>query len=72
MTIGNNKICKCDLCGNVLEEGGQDVRELSHPYEFPYEIKWDGTECTITNKVVKHICAPCLDKVMGTIKNLIW
>ena len=70
MTYGNNILEKrCDLCNNILEEGKMDVHELSKPYELPYEIKWDGTDCHITNKVVRHICAACLGKVMGTINS---
>ena len=73
MTIGNNEVYKrCDLCGDVLEEGKEDIHELNKPYEFPHDIKWDGTKCTITNKVVRHICGSCLNKVMGAVKECMW
>ena len=68
MTLGNSILEKrCDLCGNVLAEGMTDIHELSTPYELPYKIEWEGTKCTITNKVVRHICANCLGKIMETI-----
>lgn len=73
MTNGNNIMNKrCDLCGQILENGAKDIHELNKPYELPYEIKWDGTECNITNKVVRHICGGCLNKVMEAVKGCIW
>lgn len=70
MTLGTNLIeDRCDLCGTVLEEGAKDIHELSKPYVLPYEIKWDGTQCTITNKVIEHICADCLETIMGVVKS---
>lgn len=71
MTNGNNILTKrCDICNAILMEGEKDIHELSKPYEIPYEIKWNGTECNITNKVVRHICGFCLDKIMGTMQEL--
>lgn len=68
MTLGNNVIdVRCDLCGIILKNGDKDIRELSNPYEFPHKIEWDGTKCTITNKVVRHICCHCLDHVMNAV-----
>jgi len=73
MTLGNNETIKrCDLCGLVLAEGEKDIHELNKPYELPHEIKWEGTKCTITNKVVRHICGSCLDKVMKAVKECMW
>ena len=70
MTYGNNEVnVRCDLCNRFLLDGAKDVRELDKPYELPYEIKWEGTNCTITNKVVRHICADCLANVMDAVKN---
>ena len=70
MTLGTNILLdRCDLCGTVLEEGVKDIHELSKPYEFPYKIEWDGAQCHITNKVLKHICNSCLTRIMGTIGN---
>ena len=73
MTYGNNNDnVKCDLCGRYLESGTKDIKELDKPYELPVEIKWEGTHCTITNRVVRHVCADCLTSVMGAVKNCIW
>lgn len=70
MTLGNNNVnVRCDLCGVILKEREQDVRELSNPYEIPYKIEWNSTECTITNKVVRHICNCCLDHIMDAARD---
>lgn len=71
MTNGtSNTIKRCDLCGKILKDGAKDIHELNKPYELPYQIEWNGTECSITNKVVRHICNDCLTKVMETVKGL--
>ena len=59
---------KCSLCENVLIEYGRDVHDLSRNYELPFEIKWEGNDCCITNKVVNSICSKCLGKIMNTVK----
>jgi hypothetical protein len=70
MTLGTNILLdRCDLCGTVLEEGVKDIHELSKPYELPYKIEWEGTNCIITDKVVKHICSSCLTRIMGVVGN---
>ena len=70
MTLENNNVnVRCDLCGIILKEREQDVRELSKPYEIPYKIEWNGIECTITNKVVRHICCHCLDHIMDAVRD---
>ena len=70
MTLGTNLLKdRCDLCGTVLEEGAKDIHELNKPYELPYKIEWNGTQCNITNKVVRHICGSCLTRIMGVVGN---
>lgn len=61
-------MAKCSLCENLLVEGGRDVHSFNKVYELPFEIKWNGTNCNITNKVVNSICSKCLGKIMDTVK----
>ena len=71
MTNGNSILVKkCDLCNVTLKEAERDIHELNKAYEFPYQIKWDGTDCQITNKVVRHVCENCLNKVMVLMNSL--
>lgn len=70
MTGNNVLFKKCDICGAILQDGEKDIQELSKPYELPYEIKWNGIECNITNKVVRHICQYCTEKIIDTMKGL--
>lgn len=64
-------MAKCNLCKKVLVEGGKDIHRLNKDYEMPMEIKWDGTKCDITNKLVNSICEDCLNVIMKAVNSCI-
>lgn len=59
---------KCDLCGKNLVENGKDILELNRPYEMPYEIKWNGANCKLENRVVNCICEECINEITEVVK----